>query len=97
MPLFSLSRLLSSYWVSRTGSASDWCALQEAQYKCIDTIQYIYTLHNIYNRGAWWLSGRFGALRPTLTATLGPLEWASSSPAVACSALATNPDTVSML
>src|SRR6218665_3698111 len=23
-----------------TGSASDWCALQEALYKCIDTIQY---------------------------------------------------------
>jgi len=32
--------LLSSLWVSRTGSASDWCALQEALYKCIDTIQY---------------------------------------------------------
>ena len=30
---------LSSLWVSRTGSASDWCALQEALYKCIDTIQ----------------------------------------------------------
>jgi len=24
----------------RTGSASDWCTLQEALYKCIDTIQY---------------------------------------------------------
>ena len=32
--------LLSSLWVSRTGSVSDWCALQEALYKCIDTIQY---------------------------------------------------------
>ena len=32
--------LLSSLWVSCTGSASDWCALQEALYKCIDTIQY---------------------------------------------------------
>jgi len=32
--------LLSSLWVSRTGSASDWCALREALYKCIDTIQY---------------------------------------------------------
>jgi len=32
--------LLSSLWVSRTGSASDWCALQEAQYKCIYTIQH---------------------------------------------------------
>ena len=31
----------SSLGVSRTGSASDWCALQEALYKCIDTIQYI--------------------------------------------------------
>ena len=37
---FVLSRLLSSLGVSRTGSASDWCALQEALYKCIDTIQY---------------------------------------------------------
>ena len=41
VPLFVFSRLLSSLWVSRTGSASDWCALQEALYKCIDTIQYI--------------------------------------------------------
>src|SRR6218665_1902421 len=32
--------LLSSLWVSRTGSASGWCKLQEALYKCIDTIQY---------------------------------------------------------
>ena len=32
--------MLSSLRVSRTGSASDWCALQEALYKCIDTIQY---------------------------------------------------------
>ena len=41
VPLFVLSRLLSSLWVSRTGSVSDWCALQEALDKCIDTIQYI--------------------------------------------------------
>src|SRR6218665_4112447 len=40
VPLFVLSRLLSFLWVSRTVSASDWCALQEALYKCIDTIQY---------------------------------------------------------
>jgi len=40
VPLFILSKLLSSLFVSRTGSASDWCALQEALYKCIDTIQY---------------------------------------------------------
>src|SRR6218665_2684430 len=40
VPLFVLSRLFSSLWVSRTGSASHWCALQEALYKCIDTIQY---------------------------------------------------------
>jgi len=40
VPLFVLSRLLSSLWVLRTGSASDWYALQEALYKCIDTIQY---------------------------------------------------------
>jgi len=39
VPLFVLSRLLSSLWVSRTGSASDWFALQEAPYKCTDTIQ----------------------------------------------------------
>src|SRR6218665_1287478 len=42
VPLFVLSRLLSSLWVSRTGIASDWCALQKALYKCIDTIQYKY-------------------------------------------------------
>src|SRR6218665_1685656 len=40
VPLFVLSRLLSSIWVSRTGRASGWCALKEALYKCIDTIQY---------------------------------------------------------
>src|SRR6218665_3871838 len=45
MPLFVLSRLLSSLWVSRTGSASDWCELQEALHKCIDTIQYNTTIH----------------------------------------------------
>src|SRR6218665_3032400 len=39
--LFVLSRLLSSLWVSRTGSVCDWCALQEALYKCIDTIHTI--------------------------------------------------------
>jgi len=32
--------MFSSLWVSRTGSASDFCALQEALCKCIDTIQY---------------------------------------------------------
>jgi len=37
---FRSLRLLSSLLISRTGSASDWCALQEAQYKSIDTIQY---------------------------------------------------------
>src|SRR6218665_2335656 len=45
---FLLSKLLSSLWVSRTGSASDWCALQEALYKCIDTIQYN-TISKIYS------------------------------------------------
>ena len=39
VPLFVLSRLLSSPWVSCTVSASDWCALQEALYTCIDIIQ----------------------------------------------------------
>src|SRR6218665_2273470 len=34
------SQLLSSLSLSRTGSASDWCSLQETLYKCIDTIQY---------------------------------------------------------
>ena len=34
------SQDLSSLWVSCTGSASDWFALQEALYKCIDTIQF---------------------------------------------------------
>ena len=33
-------RLLSSLRVSRTLSASDWCALQAVPNKCIDTIQY---------------------------------------------------------
>src|SRR6218665_4111624 len=42
VPLFVPSRLLSSLWVSHTGIASDWCALQEALYKCIDTIQYAF-------------------------------------------------------
>jgi len=42
VPLFALSRLLSSLWDSHTGSASDWCALREVLYKCIDTIQYIF-------------------------------------------------------
>ena len=32
--------ILSSLWVSCTGSPSDWCGLQETLYKCIDTIQY---------------------------------------------------------
>ena len=54
VPLFVLSRLLSSLCVSRTGSASDWCALQEALYKCIDTIQSIvsdllYCFHCIWS------------------------------------------------
>jgi len=40
----SLKRLFSSLWVSCTGSASDWCTLEEALYKCIDTLQYNYTL-----------------------------------------------------
>ena len=42
VPPFVLSRLLSSVWVSRIGSASDWCALQEALYKSIDIMQYNY-------------------------------------------------------
>jgi len=36
--------ILCSLWVSRTGStSSDWCALQEALCKCVNTIQ-----NNIY-------------------------------------------------
>ena len=38
-------RSLKTLWVSRTGNTSDWCALQEALYACIDTIQYISYLH----------------------------------------------------
>src|SRR6218665_237923 len=38
--IHSFRLLLSSLWVSRTGSTSNWCALQEALYKSIDTIQY---------------------------------------------------------
>src|SRR6218665_2506258 len=38
--LFVLSKLLSSLWISRTGSDFDWCVLQEALYKCKDAIQY---------------------------------------------------------
>ena|SRR6218665_2871592 len=49
VPLFVLSRLLSSLWVSRTGSASDWCALHEALYKCIDTIQYNLLFLDLFN------------------------------------------------
>ena len=45
MPVFVLSRLPCSLWVSRTGSASGWCALQEALYKCIETIQYNYVIN----------------------------------------------------
>src|SRR6218665_557294 len=37
--------MLSALWVSRTGSASDWFALQEALYKCIDKIKYN-TIHD---------------------------------------------------
>src|SRR6218665_1621075 len=41
--------LLSSLWISRTGSASDWCSLQEALYKCIDTIIYnTYVIRYVY-------------------------------------------------
>src|SRR6218665_3691451 len=40
--------LLSSLWVPRTRSAFDWCALQEALYKCIyiyNKIQYCGSLN----------------------------------------------------
>jgi len=39
-PPFVLSRLLSFLSISRTGCASDWCAQQEAVYKCIYAMQY---------------------------------------------------------
>ena len=39
---FVLSKLLSSLWVSHTGSAPDWCVMREALYKSINTIQYTY-------------------------------------------------------
>src|SRR6218665_576354 len=44
VPNFVLSRLLSSLYVSRTGSASDWCTLQVALYKCTYTLKY-HTIH----------------------------------------------------
>ena len=46
VPLFVLSKLLSSVWVSRTENSSDFCALQEELCKCIDTIQY--NTHTLY-------------------------------------------------
>ena len=39
-PSASFHSLKTALWVSRTESTSDWCALQEELYKCIDTIQY---------------------------------------------------------
>ena len=39
---------LTSLLVSRTGSASDWCAQWEELYKCIDTIQHIHTYIQTY-------------------------------------------------
>jgi len=33
------STIPSTSLLSRTGGASGWCALQEALYKCVDTIQ----------------------------------------------------------
>jgi len=47
---YIIHSLLSSLGVSRTGSASDWCKLQEALSKCINTIQYN-TIHNLANFG----------------------------------------------
>src|SRR6218665_3619209 len=43
--------LLSSLWVSCTGSTSDWCALQEVLYKCIDTIQYAHPTYVLIGSG----------------------------------------------
>src|SRR6218665_1317404 len=37
----SITVCSSSLWVSRTGSVSDWCALQGSLYKCMSTIQNI--------------------------------------------------------
>jgi len=56
VPLFVLSKLFSSLWVSRNGSASDWCALQEALYKCIDTIQYnaFITFYHLFPQQFWF-------------------------------------------
>src|SRR6218665_1414728 len=61
------SILLSSLWVSRTGSTSDRCALQEALYKCIEIIQYncalqLYFLLQCYQ---WRIQGgQFGHVPP---------------------------------
>ena len=50
--------IFSSIWVSRTGSASDWCALQEALYKCIDTIQYNTLLLKVPYQVPFYCQGR---------------------------------------
>jgi len=56
MSFYSQGRYIFSPGLSHHGNASDWCALQEALYKCIDTIQYntiyhiyIIYIYNIYN------------------------------------------------
>ena len=50
------------YWVSCTGSASDWCALQEARYKCIDlqynTIQFYDFLTGMASFGRGYEPGK---------------------------------------
>ena len=56
VPLFILSRLLSSPGVSHTGYASDWRALREALNKCIDKIQ--------HNTDLMWAS--FGSRSPII-------------------------------
>src|SRR6218665_2863436 len=54
MPILHMSiqhTLLSSLWVSCTGSTSDWCALQQVLYKCIDTIQYAHPTYVLIGSG----------------------------------------------
>jgi len=67
-----------------------WCACTEAKVHIFRSVEVKFAICGswyIYVWGAWWLSGRFGALRqgsnPTLAATYG--SWASPSLTVACS------------
>src|SRR6218665_3004629 len=64
---FSQDCSLLSAWVFCTGSASDWCAIQEVLYKCIDTRQYNTIAnecapHKEFHHKTFWPSGRYRRL-----------------------------------